>query len=284
MNKRFMAAFICTIALMLEAAGAGILGMNLNGSCYAAVIHVPDNYKTIQGAVEKALPKDTIIVKEGVYRENIVLTKPLTIKSGKGPDFTSIQAGNSDEPVFKVSNVKEAAIIGFKITGSSASGIHLINSQYNDISSNKISGNEIGIFLLSSNNNTLTNNQADSNEQIGIYLELSNNNTLKENSASQNNDKGIFLSSSNSNSLIKNSIYLNAWNGITLWSSHNNTLQDNYVFRNTYGIVISDSEGSSLTDNSTWSNINIIMPVLLIYTGIILYIIEKRIFALLYTE
>ncbi len=275
MLQKFIVSFICAAALITEIASANL---------HAAVIHVPDNYKTIQEAVDKALSKDIIIVKEGEYRENIVLTKPLTIKSSKGPDFTSIQAGNSDEPVFKVSNVKEAAIIGFKITGSSASGIHLINSQYNDISGNKISGNEIGIFLLSSNNNSLTNNQADLNEQIGIYLELSDNNILKENSASQNKEKGIFLSSSSKNILIKNSVFLNAWNGITLWTSHNNTLQDNNVFRNTYGIVISDSEGNGLNDNSTWANVNIIMPILLIYTGIMLYIIEKKIFTMIYTE
>ncbi len=275
MNKRFMAAFICTIVLILETSGADI---------QAAVIHVPDNYKTIHDAVKNAHPKDTIIVNEGVYRENIVITKPLTIKSSKGADATSVQADNSDEPVFKVSNVSEVSIIGFTISGSAASGIYFLNSYHSSISNNKISNNEIGIFLHSSNNNILANNQADSNKQSGIYLELSDNNTLKENNANQNNDKGIFLSSSSSNSLIRNTVYLNAWNGITLWSSHNNTLQDNKVLRNTYGIVISESEGTGLADNSTWSNVNIIMPVLLIYMGIILYAIEKRIFAMLYTE
>ena len=275
MPRKFVIVFICAIVLIAE---------TVVTSLHAAVIHVPDNYKTIQEAVEKALPKDTIIVKEGAYKENIVVTKPLTIKSSKGPDATSVQAYNPAKPVFKIDNVNEAAIIGFKVTGSAASGIHIINSQYNDINGNKLSGNEIGIFLLSSNNNTLTNNQADSNELIGIYLERSNNNILKENNADKNNDKGIFLSSSNNNTLIKNSVYLNAWNGITLWSSHSNELQDNNVVRNTYGIVISDSERNNLTDNSTWANVNIIMPILLIYTGIMLYIIEKKIFAMLYTE
>lgn len=275
MIRRFMAAFICAIALIAEAAGAGL---------HAAVIYVPDNYKTIHDAVKNALPKDTIIVNEGVYRENIVITKPLTIKSSKGADVTSVQADNSDEPVFKIIDVNEVVIDGFAILGSAVSGIYLQNSHYSVIRDNKAVNNEIGIFLHSSGNNILANNQADSNEQSGIYLELSDNNTLKGNSSNQNNDKGIFLSSSSANSLIKNSVFLNAWNGITLWSSHNNKLQDNKVLRNTYGIVISESEGNGLNDNSTWSNVNIIMPVLLIYMGIILYAIEKRIFALLYTE
>lgn len=275
MLKKFIVVFICAIALIADTAGAGL---------HAAVIHVPDNYKTIHDAVKNALPKDTIIVNEGVYRENIVITKPITLKSLKGADVTSVQADNSDEPVFKIIDVNEAVIDGFTVSGSSASGIYLQNTHYSVIRDNKAINNEIGIFLHSSGNNILTNNQADSNKQGGIFLELSDNNALEGNSASQNNDKGIFLSSSSKNSLIKNNVFLNGWNGITLWSSQNNTLQDNKVLRNTYGIVISESEGNGLNDNSTWSNINIIMPVLLIYMGIILYTIEKRIFAMLYTE
>ncbi len=271
-----MAAFICAIVLIAETVGAAGL--------HAAVIYVPDNYKTIYNAVKNALPKDTIIVNEGAYRENIIITKPLTIKSSKGPDATSVQADDSDEPVFKIIDVNEVVIDGFTILGSAVSGIYLQNSHYSVIRDNKATKNEIGIFLHSSGNNILANNQADSNEQCGIYLELSDNNALDGNSASLNNDKGIFLSSSSNNSLTKNNVYLNTWNGITLWSSQNNTLQDNKVLRNTYGIVISESEGNGLFDNSTWSNVNIIMPVLLIYMGIILYAIEKRIFALLYTE
>ena len=45
-------------------------------------IYVPDDYETIQEAVNHAQPGDTIIVRDGTYVENVVIDKSyLTIKS-----------------------------------------------------------------------------------------------------------------------------------------------------------------------------------------------------------
>src|SRR3990170_6155363 len=85
---------------------------------YAVTIYVPGNFKTINEAVKNASPKDTIIVNEGNYADNIVITKPLTIRSLKGPDASMVHALIKTEPVFKVSNAYEAAIIGFTVSGS----------------------------------------------------------------------------------------------------------------------------------------------------------------------
>lgn len=252
---------------------------------HAAIIYVPDNFKTINEAVKNASPKDTIIVNSGSYTENIVIiAKPLTIKSSKGPDVSVVHALIKSEPVFKISNVNEAAIIGFTATGSEVAGIYLYNSNNGQILDNKTKGNKNGIFLYSSDNNTVANNIANSNEQYGIYLESSNGNMLEKNSVHSNKDRGIFLNSSSRNNMTNNSVNLNAWDGVFLWSSHNNILKDNKVFRNRYGIVLSDSDNNTLTDNSTWSNIYIILPVVLIYIGIVVYLIQKNLVRFLYKE
>jgi len=242
----------------------------------AATIHVPDNYKTIQEAVKNASPRDTIIVHEGYYTENIIITKPLTIESTKGSDASIIHAAVQNEPVLKINNVNEVSISGFTVTGSQSAGIYLYNSHNGQLRGNKVVNNGSGIVLISSNNNTFVNNTANLNEQYGIYLELSNNNILEKNIVNSNKDKGIFLSSSSYNELINNNVNLNAWNGITLWSSHNNLLKDNNILRNRYGIVLSDSNNNILTNNSTWSNIYAILPIVLIYIGILLYLVQKH--------
>lgn len=265
MYKIFSMLAACSIFLMATTAVS-----------HAAIIYVPDTFKTINEAAKNASPKDTIIVNSGSYTENIVITKPLTIKSSKGPDASVVHALIKSEPVFKISNVDKAAIIGFTATGSEFAGIYLYNSNNEQLLDNKTTGNKNGIFLYSSNNNTVANNIADSNEQYGIYLESSNANMLEKNSVNSNKDRGIFLNSSSRNSITNNSVNLNAWDGVFLWSSHNNILKDNKIFRNGYGIVISDSNNNTLTGNSTWSNIYIILPVVLIYTGIIVYLIQKN--------
>ncbi|MBI3399684.1 MAG: right-handed parallel beta-helix repeat-containing protein [Deltaproteobacteria bacterium] len=250
----------------------------------AATIYVPDNYKTIEEAVKNASSNDTIIVHEGHYTENVVITKSITIESTKGPEVSIIHASVQDEPVIKISNVNEVAITGFTVTGSLFAGIYIHNSNNGQFYNNKSENNGSGIVLISSNNNRLVNNTANSNEQYGIYLALSIGNTLEENTVSSNKDKGIFLSSSSHNNLINNKVNLNAWDGILLWSSPNNILKGNNVFRNRYGIVLSDSDSNTLTNNSTWSNIYIILPIVLIYIGIIVYLIQKNLLLLLFKD
>ncbi len=45
----------------------------------AKTIYVPDDYSTIQQAVNAAKDGDTIVVRDGVYVENVVVDKPLFI-------------------------------------------------------------------------------------------------------------------------------------------------------------------------------------------------------------
>jgi nitrous oxidase accessory protein len=55
----------------------------------ASTIYVPDNYTTIQSAVNAAFPGDTIIVESGTYKENVIMDKKLTLI---GDAFATIDA------------------------------------------------------------------------------------------------------------------------------------------------------------------------------------------------
>lgn len=273
MGKFLAAVFIGLVVVITKTA-----------SPQAATIYVPLNYKTINEAVKNALPKDIIIVSAGNYTENIVITKPLTIKSSKGADTSIVHALAHSEPVFKISNASDVSITGLGITGSLVSGVYLYAANNVKITGNKLTENGSGIILYSSNGNTLSNNEAVANKQYGIYLESSNGNTLEKNTLTLNKDKGIFLSSSSFNKLINNDVNLNAWDGIILWSSHNNILEGNKVYRNRYGITLSESNNNTLTNNSQWSNIYVILPAVLVYIGIIVYLIQKTLIHFIYRD
>ncbi|GAB4307150.1 MAG: hypothetical protein Kow0097_07160 [Candidatus Bipolaricaulota bacterium] len=57
---------------------------------HAGTIHVPQEYTTIQAAINAANPEDTIIVDAGTYIENLNITKAVTI-SGVGKDSVTLQ-------------------------------------------------------------------------------------------------------------------------------------------------------------------------------------------------
>lgn len=272
MINRVFTAFIC-----------GVLLYCWSSDLNAATIYVNDDFRTIQDAVDNARIGDTIVVREGEYRGNIVITKPLILKSEKGPDKTIVKAAESSEPVFRISDVSNVVISGFTATESSVAGIYLNKSANIEINDNKAINNRNGIFLYFSDNNKLTENKTDFNNLTGIYLESSNSNTLEGNSANSNNEKGIFLNSSNNNNIINNIANRNEWNGITLWASNKNRVEKNEVMRNTYSIIDSGSMGNIMNDNYTWTNLYIILPILLIYIGVIMFFIQKKIFSLIYS-
>lgn len=247
----------------------------------AAVIYVPGNFKTIQDAVNSASPDDTVIIREGTYSENIVIKKTVTLKSAIAHGAV-IRAAVKKEPSVKIENTSGAGVIGLTLTGSDNAGIFLYNASGSRIEGNMAVNNNSGIVLDHSSNNTLIGNNANSNSSYGIYLLRSNNNLIEKNTANSNEDKGVFISYSDNNRITDNSANLNAWNGMMLWASHNNELKDNLTLRNTYGIVMNDAEGNNLAGNTTLPNIFLILPIVLIYIGVISYLVQKNIMRFIY--
>ena len=187
----------------------------------AKTIYVPDDYSTIQQAVNAAKDGDTIIVRDGVYVENVVVGKQLTIKSENGFDNCVVKAKNPDKDVFNV-EADYVTIEGFTVMGANNfSGIHLnTNIDNSIIMNNKVLNNFYGILLERSDNNIITSNIV-SNNQHGIKL-----------TSTAVNSPG-----SNNNIVINNDVYLNEF-GLVLENSTNNFLSNNRMFNNKYNLGI----------------------------------------------
>jgi hypothetical protein len=67
-------------------------------------------YATIQQAVNAAGPGDTVLVKDGIYRENILIDKPLVLRSENGHGHVAIVAQNPGLPVVHVTSRSLAPI------------------------------------------------------------------------------------------------------------------------------------------------------------------------------
>jgi parallel beta-helix repeat protein len=115
-----------------------------------------------------------------------------------------------------------------------------------------------GIFLRSSDNNTLTNNMAYYNNVIGIYIRLSNYNNLTNNTAWENGDGstwskgGIYLKNSNYTILTNNNASYNNQTGIFIYRSHDNIINSSYILNNidyTFYLEDSTSENNLIYDN-----------------------------------
>lgn len=250
----------------------------------AAIIHVPEDYKSIQQAIDMAAPGDEVVVKEGVYRENLLIQKPLALKSEAGASSTLIQAADESRPSIKIDKAVNATVAGFSATGSLVAGVLTSGASNVTITGCQFTDNGSGMIMHGTSNSTLTDNISNSNTQYGLYMEKSHNNRIERNTASLNRDKGFFISNSDGNRIVANNVNLNSWDGIMLYASTGNTITGNKTLRNTYGIVISESNGNEVSDNTTIPNLFLILPIFLIYLGVVSYLLQKSLLKALYKE
>jgi parallel beta-helix repeat protein len=240
----------------------------------SGVIYVPDDYSTIQEAVDTANPGDIIIVRNGTYTENIKVNKRLTLK---GVDMPTVDANGWISPItlradgivlegFHVIN-SSGLYDGIRVTSNNNTllnntasnnyqgiGLHYLN---NTLINNIISNNDLGINL-NSNNNTLINNTVSNNNNDGITL-YSNNNILINNTIS-NNRHGITLHWSSNNVIINNVVSNNRNRGIFQYSSSNNTIKNNNILNNQWGgIDLGDSSNNKIYLNNFINTKNVFL-------------------------
>lgn len=189
-----------------------------------------DNYKTIQEAINNASSGDTIFVRKGIYTENIVINKSITL-IGEDRESTIIDGGATGNVIsIKASNV---TIKGFTIKKSDPSigcGIFIERSG-NIISNNSILNNYAGIQITFSSANQIYENIISAN-YVGIQLFYSSGNAIYRNVISSNTD-GIDAYYSVGNIFYENTINNNNL-GVYLSSSSNNVFYHNNFVDNKY--------------------------------------------------
>ena len=212
--------------------------------------------ESIQAAVDAAKDGDTIIVRDGIYVENVNVNKRLTIKSENGSENCIVEAEYFSDHVFEV-KTNYVNISGFTVKGATScpnkAGIYLA-ADHCIISNNNCSNNLYGINLwIFTNNNTISNNNCSLNYRNGILLWFSNNNNISNNNFYSNYGGGIHLGYSD-NSSISNNDCLNNDFGIGLGYSDNNNISDNNCSNNDYGVYLEYSNNNTISNNNCFSN------------------------------
>jgi len=208
----------------------------------------------IQDAINSATEGDTIIVHSGVYYENVVVTKSLTLMGNGQPVIDADGEGNA------ITLTEEGiTLVGFTATNSGSlwndAGIAVISNNNTITGSNASNNSYNGICLYDfCNNNTITGNNVSSNNRSGISLYFSSNNTITGNNVS-NNEAGISLSCFSNNNTITGNNVSNNRAGIHLGESSNNIITGNNVSNNRDGIGLhASSNNNTIKGNNASSN------------------------------
>jgi parallel beta-helix repeat protein len=239
--------------------GITMLALMLAGVSSAATFTVNASggadYTKIQDAIDNATSGDTIEVHAGSYFENVNITRKITLR---GIGMPVVDAGGNGNVItlsengIRLEGFTATESAGYRIQQLPGAGI-LVTSNNNTLTGNNASNNGIGIYM-SGSNNTLIGNSA-SNNYYGKYSNdagdgirlVSSNNTLIDNIASNNGEYGIYLSGSN-NTLIGNNASNNGDYGIILSFSTKNVLKNNVMKGNNFNFEL-DGNSDSYFDN-----------------------------------
>jgi parallel beta-helix repeat protein len=254
-------------------------------------INVPQDYPTIQQALDAADPGEKIQVTAGTYEEDITVEKSLTLK-GEGPGNTIIDGkGTRNVVTVKASNVK---INGFTIRNGSY-GIyigystactlrdnHIEDNRWNlavwgdewqhyvhDIDpTNLVDGKPVYYWInqrerrvptdagfvavINCTQITVENLNLTPNEQGVLFLNTEESTIRKV--TTKKSDLGIYLLASHNNLIINNTIEFVSYKGILLWSSHKNTITGNTLRNGILGVGLQTSNNNTIYHNNFIDN------------------------------
>jgi parallel beta-helix repeat protein len=241
-------------------------------------IIVPDDYPTIREAINAANDGDTIFVRNGIYYENVVVDKSLslvgenkeaTVIDGKGEyvDIVSVAANNVEVEGFTlrncsidyglyVGNSENCTIENNNFVDIDGYGICTVNADYCSIEANSFASSEgewgRGMQLRYSNNCTIISNQIMThNDQSCIWLHNSNSCRIYENTLTNAPDNDGLMIEGSIDCIVKKNVISNCGRGIELGWWVGGEFAENSITSNYYGV---DAEGflSQYPGYPTW--------------------------------
>jgi parallel beta-helix repeat protein len=254
-----------------------------------STLRVPQEYQTIQAAIDAAVAGDRVLVDDGIYAESLLISKALTLESINGPE-SSIISGSTALNTIEVT-ASGVTIRGFgveNLTPDSAADVfyaagadngQVINTRCAETMEDvvpdvavRITGvNQIrvsglvcdvrglsGIHAVQVSGGQFTDNQISQQAEFGLYISQAENIVVQNNQTSANDFAGIYVRDSSSGLIAGNhsfdhqtTVPLNIdRTGIYLTYSDHFSVYDNLLNDNGYsGIWVDQSTDVTVTNN-----------------------------------
>jgi parallel beta-helix repeat protein len=237
------------------------------------------NYTTITEAINKANPGDRILVRPGLYKEGIVIDKPLEIIGEGNPGDVIVEAAGRSVLLFqttmsRVSNLTlrqtgggnyfcvkivqgRLELEGCDITSQSLTCVVIRNGADPRLRRNRIhDSKESGVHVYENGQGTLEDNEIFNNAFQGVSIQAGGNPTLRHNRIHDNKGAGVYVYENGQGTLEYNTILANGHVGVAVSENSNPLVRHNQINKNSYqGIWIYDKGAGTFEDNDLRDNV-----------------------------
>jgi len=218
----------------------------------------PGNYSKIKSAYNDAKSGDTIFVYSGTYYENLHIKKTINL-IGEDKDTTSIIYNTKEDGpiIIEAPYVKVSGFTVYNPNLNLVCYVVILNQESNYVSISDcifynnplhIDDGSVGINVVYSSYNTISNCTFLYNDDEGICLNFRSSHNLIENCVFSNCCDGIEFENSSHN-IVNNCIMKNGHAGITMIPAYKDTTSNNNVIMNC-NIYNSEGHGIYLQDGS----------------------------------
>jgi len=236
------------------------------------------DYLTIAEAIQASSPGDRILVRAGLYREGLVIDKPLEIIGDGDRDEIEVQATGKDAVLFKTTMGRMANLTLRHMGGDSLYCVYITQGRLLledcDIASQGLAcvgicggadprlrrnrihdGKKIGVYVYENGQGTLEDNDIFGNAAAGVVIVEGGNPTLRRNRIHDGKDVGVNVYENGQGTLEDNDIFGNANEGVVIKGGANPTLRRNRINRNgSQAVWVRDKGGGTFEDNDLREN------------------------------
>ncbi|RSN70907.1 DUF11 domain-containing protein [Candidatus Korarchaeum cryptofilum] len=237
-------------------------------------------FTSLSSAISSANPGDSVKICPGTYRDNVRVTKSLSISGVGDPSSVVVEAYNTTKHVIEVSNTRNVTISNLTVrgaVGSQQSGIYVYYTSESSLRNIIATGNYFGINIVSSSSINVSDLISENNTNAGVNFEssvacsfsdlrlrrnrigflslLSSDSKLMDARIEGNSEGGLLLKYSNNNNLSGIEAERNGWYGVYLQKSTGNIILNSRADNNTalgvdsYGFYIYQGSDNNKLEN-----------------------------------
>lgn len=190
------------------------------------------HHPTITEAINAADPGTRILVRPGLYREGLIIDKPLEIIGDGPPGDVVVQAEGADVILFQANMGRVANLVLRQMGGGDWYGVDITQGRLDLEDCDIVSQGSSCVAIHGGADPRLRRNRIHDGESAGVHIYDNAQGTLEDNDIFGNALAGVEISNGSNPILRRNRIHDGRAGGVLICANGQGTLEDNDIFGN----------------------------------------------------